>query len=179
MSDLAMTKKRKVFDIVWHHTASISDHCAEQIDGWHKARGFKGIGYHYVVLKSGLIQIGRPVSKIPASVKNHNTGTIAVALCGNFSEEPMPNGLDPQAMAFAVLINRLHSLCNLNSLTGHRQLASTECPGSNMDLQVASRYVTAIGRNYLEYSAWYSSHVYKFSLQYPGYKYEGAVSEPD
>ena len=31
---------------------------AAQIDSWHRARGWNGIGYHYVILRDGTIQTG-------------------------------------------------------------------------------------------------------------------------
>jgi len=33
---------------------------AADIDGWHKDKGWKGIGYHYVVRRDGTVEPGRP-----------------------------------------------------------------------------------------------------------------------
>ncbi len=38
----------------------------EVIDKWHKARGWSGCGYHFVVLIDGTIEFGRMVEKIGA-----------------------------------------------------------------------------------------------------------------
>ena len=70
------------------------------IDKWHKKRGFRKIGYHYVILngrdkiryrieRDGLIQKGRPVTEKGAHVSYHNENTIGICLIGKsgkFSE---------------------------------------------------------------------------------------------
>ena len=50
----------------------------EVIDRWHKARGWRGCGYHYVILIDGTIQFGRMVDEIGAHVKNMNKSSIGV-----------------------------------------------------------------------------------------------------
>lgn len=77
---------------------------AEEIDKWHKERGFRMIGYHYVILNGcaksskvydasidGKVEIGRPLndndilepSERGAHVKNLNSTSIGVCLVGN------------------------------------------------------------------------------------------------
>jgi len=65
---------------VIHHTAS-HDVSAAEIDRWHKARGWDGIGYHFLIRENGDIEYGRPLNKEGAhSVgRNHYVG---IALCG-------------------------------------------------------------------------------------------------
>jgi hypothetical protein len=45
---------------------------AEVIDRWHKARGWKGIGYHFVILLDGKIETGRMINKCGAHTKGYN-----------------------------------------------------------------------------------------------------------
>ena len=40
--------KRRIDKIIIHHSASPIGTTVEQIDQWHKARGWTGIGYHFV-----------------------------------------------------------------------------------------------------------------------------------
>lgn len=54
----------------------------DEIDRWHKARGWKGIGYHYVIDRDGSVAPGRPVSQIGAHVAGHNRGSIGICLIG-------------------------------------------------------------------------------------------------
>lgn len=50
---------------------------------WHLARGFKDIGYHYIILKNGKIEIGRNNEVVPSAQKGYNTNSIAICLTGS------------------------------------------------------------------------------------------------
>lgn len=56
--------------IVVHHSASGPNTTAADINRWHKERGFDGIGYHFVILPSGKIEIGRSLSRNGAHALN-------------------------------------------------------------------------------------------------------------
>lgn len=43
---------------------------AQQIDSWHRKRGWSGIGYHYVVRRDGTVERGRPEAKVGAHCLN-------------------------------------------------------------------------------------------------------------
>ena len=51
---------------------------AATIDEWHKKRGWRGIGYHYVIGLDGMIEYGRPITETGAHVKGHNKGSIGI-----------------------------------------------------------------------------------------------------
>ena len=67
---------RTIKKIVVHHSASKPETTVEQIDSWHKDRGWWGIGYHYVVDHNGEIQEGRPVNKPGAHTRGENKDSI-------------------------------------------------------------------------------------------------------
>lgn len=52
------------------------------IRSWHLARGWKDVGYHWVIVKSGQVIEGRPARQIPAAQKGHNVGALAVCVTG-------------------------------------------------------------------------------------------------
>jgi len=56
---------------VIHHTAS-GDVSANEIDYWHRERGWKMIGYHYVIRYDGTIEAGRPITMQGAHTKGRN-----------------------------------------------------------------------------------------------------------
>ena len=58
------------------------NYSASQIDADHKARGWSGIGYHYVIQPTGSIEEGRPVNKIGAHVLGDNEDNVGIALVG-------------------------------------------------------------------------------------------------
>jgi N-acetyl-anhydromuramyl-L-alanine amidase AmpD len=58
-----------------------------EIDEWHRQRGFLSesglsIGYHFVVRRSGLIELGRPISEVGAHVSGHNSNSIGICWVG-------------------------------------------------------------------------------------------------
>ena len=71
---------RKISLIIIHCSAVGPDRTssAEDIDKWHKDRGFKCIGYHYVIRRDGSIEPGRPEWMIGAHCVNHNKYSIGV-----------------------------------------------------------------------------------------------------
>jgi len=54
----------------------------DEIDRWHKDRGWRGIGYHYVIDRDGSIATGRHLNTTGAHVKGHNTGSVGICLIG-------------------------------------------------------------------------------------------------
>lgn len=84
---------RKINQIVIHCSDSdIQSHDnIETIRDWHKQRGFDDIGYHFVILKSGQIEIGRPLHVQGAHCKGHNQDSIGICLTGkkNFSSQQL------------------------------------------------------------------------------------------
>lgn len=61
----------------------------EEIDSWHKARGWTGIGYHYVIYTGGRVVPGRAENVVGAHCKGKNTNSLGVCLIGTdrFSEQ--------------------------------------------------------------------------------------------
>ena len=55
---------------------------AADIHAWHIARGWSGIGYHYVIDEHGDIENGRPEYWVGAHVGGHNTHSIGICLIG-------------------------------------------------------------------------------------------------
>lgn len=76
---------------------------AAQIDSWHKARGWNGIGYHYVVLRDGTIQQGRPESVIGAHCAGHNAHSIGICYEGGLDVTGAPKDTRTRAQKRALL----------------------------------------------------------------------------
>lgn len=175
--DLNIYPMRVVSLIHLHHTGGYPNalllDSAERIDLVHKRREpkpFSQIGYHFVVLKNGLIQLGRPLEKQPASIKGHNMGAIAVVIVGNFSREKPPGFEDNQARAAGLLIAHLMD-CFIVDLAFHKELAATECPGLFFQRQDVDNYLQHIQENFHRYYKWYNTHVELFNQFYPGFDY--------
>lgn len=62
------------------------DDTAKDIDAWHKQRGWRCIGYHYVIDLDGTIEYGRHVSTPGAHCYRHNAHSIGVCYIGGRDE---------------------------------------------------------------------------------------------
>lgn len=63
---------------------------AKDIDRWHKANGWSGIGYHDVIPRNGMVEKGRPLHKAGAHVKGHNKDSIGICLVGGVTADMIP-----------------------------------------------------------------------------------------
>jgi len=54
----------------------------EDVRSWHKAKGWKDVGYHFVIPFSGEIQTGRPLGIEGAHAKGNNKDTIGICAMG-------------------------------------------------------------------------------------------------
>lgn len=89
---------------------------AKEITQWHKERGFRTIGYHYVIRRDGTVENGRDEFYIGAHVEGHNAHSIGICLVGRdqFDEK--------QKAALVILLKRLMAKYKLTAddVYGHR-----------------------------------------------------------
>ena len=121
---------RPIERIVVHHSASSRETTLEQIDSWHRARGWDGVGYHLVVLGDGHIVQGRDLEKKGAHAKGYNQRSIGVCVVGD-NTDPGNEWSFPQKVALRALLDLLRILYPTAEVMGHRDLpgAATACPG--------------------------------------------------
>lgn len=80
---------RQIKEIIIHCSATIEgkDYTVADIDRWHKARGWKGIGYHFVIYRDGSIHVGRAKSEAGAHCVGHNKISIGICYIGGLSKD--------------------------------------------------------------------------------------------
>lgn len=122
--------------IVLHYSATYEDQnlTAKDIDKMHKQRGWKGIGYHYVIRRDGVVEKGRPDNMVGAHVAGQNSGKIGICAIGGVDRATGPDkGVDnrtPDQIASQIsLIKTLLAKYTKAKVVGHRDLAPTQCPG--------------------------------------------------
>lgn len=102
---------------------------ASDIDRWHKERGWNGIGYHFVILLDGTIQLGRNVKKQGAHTKGHNKNSIGICYIGG------GNGEDTRTIeqknALFCLIQDLLIEYPKATIHGHNEFSKKTCPNFN------------------------------------------------
>lgn len=104
---------------------------AAQINLWHKAQGWKGIGYHYVVRRDGTIEKGRSEEEIGAHCKNHNRYSIGICYEGGIDVrgQPADTRTAEQKAAIITLLKRLKQKYPRAIITGHNTFdKSKACP---------------------------------------------------
>lgn len=104
---------------------------AKEIDRWHKARGFKCIGYHFVVKLDGTIEAGRSISEIGAHCKGKNSHSIGIVYVGGIDEngKPADTRTNVQKVALRALLQTLCILYpSIIKIAGHRNYAAKACP---------------------------------------------------
>lgn len=131
--------KRSATDYIVLHHAAASTCTAHQIDEWHKAKGWSGIGYHFFVRKNGEIYRGRPIDTIGAHVLGKNNVSIGICAEGAYMRETMPQ---TQKKAIAELIKYLKENYYPNArIVGHCEIGDSNCPGVNYPLAMLKNYV--------------------------------------
>jgi len=109
---------------------------AEVIDRWHKKRGWKGIGYHFVVLIDGSIETGRMINKCGAHTEGMNCKSIGVCYIGGVESERNDKGKysakdtrTPEQIATLLeLLRLLKKIYPEAKIHGHRDFAAKACP---------------------------------------------------
>ena len=55
---------------------------AADIDRWHRQRGWRKIGYHYVIRRNGEVETGRDMDAVGAHCKGMNDKSVSICLVG-------------------------------------------------------------------------------------------------
>ncbi|ATF00768.1 Negative regulator of beta-lactamase expression [Phaeobacter gallaeciensis] len=126
---------RPISKIIIHCAAThpTQDVGVREIRQWHKARGWSDIGYHAVIRRSGVIEYGRPATRIGAHVRGRNTGSLGVCLAGGHGSSAEDRFDDHFTEAQKVmLVGMLHGLklaLPHATIHGHNEFAAKACPG--------------------------------------------------
>lgn len=118
---------RVIESIIVHHTATPPSTTVDEIRQMHMARGWRDIGYHYLIDHAGVLHDGRPVAQVGAHCRGYNEHSIGVALIGTFTTWFEVPGAQRLALE-----RHLHALARLYfpvTVWLHRELADTICPG--------------------------------------------------
>ncbi len=142
--------------IVVHTAAFNKPNCdRDMIDQWHRQRGWRGIGYHYVIindnhdhLEDGTIQKGRDINISGAHAKGLNQLSIGICCAGHgdhktFTEKQKENLIE----LISDLIDQYDNL-TAEHVIGHREInklvadgilekqyrTSKTCPGKLVDM---------------------------------------------
>lgn len=124
---------REINKIIIHcsDTPEDRDDKMEDIRRWHINQGYKDIGYHYVIELDGTIKIGRPIGKIGAHCKKHNSDSIGICYVGGKNKEftrSKDTRTDKQKESLLKLLKELKGEFPNIEIYGHKDFANKECP---------------------------------------------------
>ena len=105
-----------------------------EIRRWHvQQRGWRDIGYHWVIDRDGAVAPGRSETEIGAHVEGHNRGTIGICLLGGYgaaADDPFEsNFTTAQAAVARRLIEEIKGRAAIRKVSGHNDYATKACPG--------------------------------------------------
>lgn len=135
---------RQINQIIVHCTATRPDwwdkktinEQVKEVEKWHVVdRGWKAIGYHYLIGRNGEVVQGRPIEMIGSHARGHNKDSIGIALFGGFgsdADDLATEHFTPVQLAAAYdLIRKLQGQYNIKNerVIGHNRISSKACPG--------------------------------------------------
>lgn len=138
--------------IVVHHSAS-PDVSAVEIHGWHLARGWSGIGYHYLIRANGTVEMGRPVDAQGAHTLGYNEDSIGICLTGDFMQTAPTL---EQLTTLTELVLELNEHFGPLEICRHCDLTATDCPGDQFPWREFRRELNRLQPN-LDQETWKST----------------------
>lgn len=95
----------------------------QEIDRWHRERGWNGIGYHYVIRRDGRLENGRSLKEAGAHCKGHNKDSIGICLVGGIKDstknEPVNDYTDKQWETLKSIVLELKAKYPNARIVGH------------------------------------------------------------
>lgn len=132
---------RKIKEIIIHCSATPEgkDFTVSDIDRWHKQKGWRGIGYHYVIYRDGSVHLGRNETEIGAHCIGHNANSIGICYIGGCAKDrktPKDTRTPEQRLALRNLVNQLKSKYPNATIHGHREFAAKSCPSFDVKTEL-------------------------------------------
>jgi N-acetylmuramoyl-L-alanine amidase len=136
---------RDITHIVIHCTATPEGrpHTVKEVRAWHKARGFRDIGYHWLICLDGTIEPGRAEGTIGAHVEGQNAKSIGVVYVGGIDKDtfkPKDTRTPQQKAALLELLKELKTRYPKARILGHRDFPSISkaCPSFGAEVEYAN-----------------------------------------
>ena len=129
-----MSRMLEVRYLVVHCTATqLSQRVTvEDIDRWHKAQGWSGIGYHWYIDQDGKTWAGRPEQYAGAHVVGYNSHAIGICYEGGINAygQPADTRTENQKIALLFILKELKQSYPHAIILGHRDFPNVHksCP---------------------------------------------------
>jgi len=135
--------------ITVHHTAVVLDDNADapaHIRGhqeFHQSRGWADLAYHFIIDAEGNIYEGRPVAAAGDTGTDYDPkGHLLVCCEGDFNQQEVP-AAQYEALIAMLAWGAAEFAVDPGEIRGHRDVASTSCPGDNLYAFIADGTIAA------------------------------------
>ena len=129
---------RKIDKLIIHCSATPEGRAVtvQDIDKWHREKGYNGIGYHYVIGLNGEVWKGRDINLIGAHTKGYNSNSIGICYVGGVdkSMKAKDTRTPAQEVALLNLVKDLKKQYPKASIHGHNEFAAKACPSFDVKL---------------------------------------------
>lgn len=128
------TTHRVIVRIVVHCSATQEgkDYRKADVDRWHRAKGWNGCGYHYVIGLDGKIELGRNIEDKGAHVGAYNPGSVGIVYIGGLDKwgKAKDTRTEAQKESLLWLLTEMRRLYPSAVIIGHRDLPGVKkaCP---------------------------------------------------
>jgi hypothetical protein len=132
---------RKIRKLIVHCSATQEgkEISVDTIRKWHLKRGWRDIGYHFVIDLKGNVEEGRPIEMTGAHTKGENFDSIGICYIGGVEKNRDENGkwiakdtrTPEQKESLEDLLCRLKGLYPSSVVYGHNDFSSKSCPCFN------------------------------------------------
>ena len=113
---------KRVRYLVVHTAAHPGDPSAKEIRRWHmEDRNWSDIGYHWVIRKSGALEVGRSLEYQGAHCRGINAVSIGVCCSGDGDSQPFTPEQVETLLGLAVAVHRTYGV-EPENLIGHREI---------------------------------------------------------
>lgn len=118
--------------VIIHHSATESG-AAESFARYHVDKnGWPGIGYHFVITKSGEIQQTQLLKTVSYHTSGINTRSVGICLTGDYDKQQAPS---VQLSSLVKLIKYLEGKMGRKlNIAGHNEYSNKSCPGDKINV---------------------------------------------
>ena len=103
----------------------------KDVDRWHRALGWRMVGYHFFIKRDGTVQKGRDLMDGGAHAVNYNEKSIGICMAGGLKEDgttPEANYTPAQWSALEGLVKDMAQQFPGAKVIGHNDVAAKACP---------------------------------------------------
>lgn len=131
-------REHRIEQVTVHHTAvalpsnTEAPGRARQHQSYHQELGWPDLAYHYLIDANGHVYEGRPVTAVGDTATDYDpTGHLLICCEGNFDQQEI-TARQYDALVAMLAWSVAEFDVSPEEIRGHRDLASTTCPGDNI-----------------------------------------------